>query len=253
MILSQKNSKRVKIINDDGVENVINICANSNVEKLIFISTCSNYGLIKDDQIANEEFELNPLSLYAKSKVNAEKKILSLKGKTNLQPTILRFATAFGLSPRMRFDLTVSEFCYDLALGKELVVYDSETWRPYCHVNDFAKLIEIVLDAPKEKVSFEVFNAGGDINNATKQMIVDLILKHVPEGKVKFQDYGNDRRNYKVDFTKVKSTLGFSPRYNIEYGITELLTAIKNDLFYNKNEKSEFSVTTKSGIAPSNG
>ena len=74
----------------------------------------------------------------------------------------------------MRFDLTISEFTRDLALGKELLVYDANTWRPYCHVQDFARLIQIVIESPKNKVSFEVFNAGGDSNNATKQMIIDL-------------------------------------------------------------------------------
>ena len=77
---------------------------------MIFISTCSNYGLIENDQVASEEFELKPLSLYAKAKVAAEEKLLSMRGETDFCPTVLRFATAFGLSPRMRFDLTVSEF-----------------------------------------------------------------------------------------------------------------------------------------------
>ena len=144
-------------INEDGVKNVIDSCHKMNIEKLIFISTCSNYGLINNDELASEDHELNPLSLYAKSKVNIEKYILSLKGKTNLNPTILRFATAFGLSPRMRFDLTISEFTYEIFNRNELLVYDADTWRPYCHVLDFAKLIEKVIKAPNEKVAFEVF------------------------------------------------------------------------------------------------
>ena len=148
-----------------------------------------------------------------------------------MNPTILRFATAFGLSPRMRFDLTVSEFTLELALGNKLLVYDAHTWRPYCHVKDFARLINIVIEAPKEKTSFNVFNAGGNINNATKQMIVDLILENIPNGKVNYQEHGSDPRNYRVSFDKVKSVLGFEPKYTVQDGIQELVTAIKNHVF----------------------
>ena len=238
--ITKKYPKESAIINDQGVKNVIDLCAKHNVEKFIFVSTCSNYGLIKNDELADEEFELNPLSLYAKSKVNAEKYILSLSEKTDMNPTILRFATAFGLSPRMRFDLTVSEFTRDLVLGKELLVYDAHTWRPYCHVQDFARLIQMLIEAPTEKVSFEIFNAGGDVNNATKQMIVDTILEKIPDGKVHYQDHGSDPRNYRVSFEKVKSVLSFEPEYTIQDGIDELIEAINNHVFDNVDENKNF-------------
>tara|TARA_B100000315_G_C14519685_1_gene560924 strand:- start:308 stop:1312 length:1005 start_codon:yes stop_codon:yes gene_type:complete len=238
--ITKKYPEESALINDQGVKNVIDLCDKYNVENFIFISTCSNYGLIENDELADENFELNPLSLYAKSKVNAEKHILSLKGKTKMDPTILRFATAFGLSPRMRFDLTVSEFTRDLALGNDLLVYDADTWRPYCHVGDFARLIQMVLEAPKEKVSFEVFNAGGDVNNATKQMIVDSILKKIPDGKVKYQEHGSDPRNYRVNFNKVKTVLGFEPKYTIQNGIDKLVDAMNNHIFDHVGENRNF-------------
>jgi len=238
--ITKKYPNESAIINDDGVKSVIDVCAEKNVDKFIFVSTCSNYGLIRDDELANEEFELNPLSLYAKSKVNAEKHILSLKSKTDMSPIILRFATAFGLSPRMRFDLTVSEFTCDLAKGNELLVYDAHTWRPYCHVDDFARLIMMVLEAPQYKVSFEVFNAGSDVNNATKEMIVDYILEKIPNGKVKYQEHGSDPRNYRVNFEKVQSVLGFQPKYRIQDGIDELIDAINNHVFDHVFENRNF-------------
>ena len=165
------------------------------------------------------------------SKVAAEKKLLSMRGETDFSPTVLRFATAFGISPRMRFDLTVSEFTRDLALGKELLVFDADTWRPYCHVRDFARLIQIVLEAPKHKVANEVFNAGGDINNYTKQMIVDAIMEYLPKSKVRYQKHGSDPRNYRVDFSRVREELNFSPQYTVKNGIVELLSAIENRVF----------------------
>ena len=238
--ITKKYPEESALINDRGMKNVIDLCIRYNTEKLIFISTCSNYGLINNDDLANEEYELNPLSLYAKSKVNMEKFILSLKGKTYMNPTILRFATAFGLSPRMRFDLTISEFTRELALGNELLVYDAHTWRPYCHVQDFARLIQLVIEAPKEKVSFEVFNAGGDVNNATKQMIVDSILEIIPDGIVRYQNHGSDPRNYRVSFEKVKSVFGFEPKYNIKNGVEELVDAIKNHVFDHVEENRNY-------------
>jgi len=238
--ITKKYPEESALINDQGVKNIIDRCAELNIDKFIFVSTCSNYGFIESDDIADEEYMLNPLSLYAKSKVNAEKYILSLKGKTGMNPTILRFATAFGLSPRMRFDLTVSEFTRDLAMGKELLVYDAHTWRPYCHVQDFARLIQMVIEAQTETVSFEVFNAGGDVNNATKLMIVDIILEKIPDGMVHYQDHGSDPRNYRVSFEKVKSILGFEPEYTIQDGIDELIEAINNHVFDNVDENKNF-------------
>ncbi len=238
--ITKKYPEKSVLINDQGVKNIIDRCAELNIDKFIFVSTCSNYGLIESDDLADEEYTLNPLSLYAKSKVNAERYILSLKGKTDMNPTILRFATAFGLSPRMRFDLTVSEFTRDLAMGKELLVYDAHTWRPYCHVQDFAYLIQMVIEAQTETVSFEIFNAGGNVNNATKQMIVDAILDKIPDGKVHYQDHGSDPRNYRVSFEKVKSVLGFEPEYTIHDGIDELIEAIRNHVFDHVDKNKNF-------------
>jgi len=238
--ITKKYPTESAIINNKGIKNVINLCRKFNIEKFVFVSTCSNYGLIGSEELADENYELNPLSFYAKSKVNAEKYILSLKGKTDMNPTILRFATAFGLSPRMRFDLTVSDFTLNLAIGNELLVYDPLTWRPYCHVKDFANLIKMVIESPSEKVAWEIFNAGSDVNNATKQMIVNYILEKFPDGKVHYQEHGSDPRNYRVNFEKVKSVLGFEPKYTIQDGIKELIEAINNHIFDHVDQNRNF-------------
>ena len=229
--ITKKYPIAAKAINDKGVKTVIDSCNNSNIKRMIFVSTCSNYGLIKDNELADENYYLNPLSLYAKSKVAAEKYILSLKNKVNYHPTILRFSTAFGLSSRMRFDLTISEFTREIFLDNELIVFDANTWRPYCHTQDFSSLIQRVMEAPEKDISFEVFNAGGNKNNYTKNMIIDEILKIIPNGKVKYQEHGSDPRNYKVDFSKVQSVLGFEPSYTIPKGIKELISAMDKYLF----------------------
>ena len=102
-------------INDIGIQNVLRACNGKNLSNVIFVSTCSNYGLQEDGILANEDTELKPLSLYASSKVANEKLVLSLRDRVDFRATILRFATAFGLSPRMRFDLTVNQFTRELA------------------------------------------------------------------------------------------------------------------------------------------
>jgi nucleoside-diphosphate-sugar epimerase len=233
-------------INDVAVQKCIDFFDDKDIKKLIFISTCSNYGLIKEDELADENFELNPLSLYSKAKVAAELHLMSKKNKVNYTGTVLRFATAFGLSPRMRFDLSVSEFVRDLYFGEELLIFDEYTWRPYCHVRDFARLIDLVINADESKVDFEIFNAGGEVNNFTKKMIVDSIISSIPNAKIKYSANGSDPRNYKVSFKKVKDTLGFEPKYSVKDGIEELINAFEigcyNDSLKNKNRYGNYKI-----------
>jgi nucleoside-diphosphate-sugar epimerase len=201
------------------------------LNKVIFVSTCSNYGLIQSDELASETHELNPLSLYAKAKVAIEQKLLGVEDTVGFSPTTLRFATAFGYSPRMRFDLTVSEFTRDLYLGRELVVYDADTWRPYCHVDDFSELIRRVLEAPVDLVRQGTFNAGSDKNNFTKRMIVEAVLERVPDGQVKYLDKGSDPRNYRVDFEKVRRQLHFDAARTVADGVDELIDILSLGFF----------------------
>ena len=225
-----------KSINDEAVLNIINLCDELNTKRFIFVSTCSNYGFLSDEYEANEQTILKPLSLYSKSKVEAEKLILSKKNKTLMNPTILRFATAFGVSPRMRFDLTVSEFVKEIYFGNTLEVYFPNTWRPYCHVKDFSNLIQKVISAPIEDVSFKVYNAGSNSNNASKQIILDKILKYLPNGLYKYINVGDDQRNYKVNFNKVREELDFKPEYTIDFGIEELIDHFKKGYFLDVNK-----------------
>jgi nucleoside-diphosphate-sugar epimerase len=238
--VTKKFPEAAKIVNDDGHANFITQLNGRGLNKVVFVSTCSNYGFVEGDALADESWELKPLSLYAKSKVAVETALLSQKGKTDYTPTILRFATAFGLSARMRFDLTVSEFTRALALGEDLLVYDGHTWRPYCHLRDFADLIERTLVAPVDWVAHEVFNAGGEVNNYTKQMIVDAVLAQLPGATVRYQDKGPDPRNYRVSFAKVRKALSFEPSYSVPQGVAELIAAIRQGLFHDVSQPNSF-------------
>lgn len=227
-------------INERGIRRCIDSLHGHGLKKVLFISTCSNYGLIGDDELAVEDFALQPLSLYAKAKVAAEEYLLALRGKVDYQPTILRFATAFGLSPRMRFDLTVNEFTRELFLNKELLVYDPDTWRPYCHVRDLSQIIEIILTRPDDVAAFEVFNVGGEKNNLTKRMIVEAVRQELPRARVTYQAHGPDPRNYRVGFRKVRDILGFEPRYSLADGVTELVAALGQHVFDTVEQHRDF-------------
>ncbi len=216
------------------VENPIKLIEKMNgrrISKLIFTSTCSNYGLRKDDTPANEESELNPQSLYAETKIATERYILENLNRFDFSPTILRLSTAFGVSARMRFDLTISEFTKELAMGKDLIVYDENTWRPYCNVSDISDAIIRVLESPEQKVFGQVFNVGANSNNYTKKMILDLIGKHVKQARIEYRKGGFDARNYRVSFDKLKEVLEFEPRISAEDSITQVANAIENNLF----------------------
>ena len=238
--ITKKYPDASRKINDEGMRALIGLCNGRGLNRVIFVSTCSNYGLIKEDELADENFALNPLSLYAKAKVAMEQELLALEGKVDFKPTVLRFATAFGLAPRMRFDLTVSQFTRDMFLGHDMLVYDAATWRPYCHVRDFGDVLQRVLEAPEKDIAFEVFNAGGDVNNFTKQMIVDSILEALPDSQVAYQEHGEDPRNYRVDFAKIRDRLGFEPKYTVKDGVAELIEALKQGRFADYDENRNF-------------
>lgn len=231
----KKYPTEAQLINQEGISQLLPFLNGQGLNKVIFISTCSNYGIVEENILTDETYPLKPISPYSQAKVNAERLLLSRTNSIDYVPTILRFATAFGISSRMRFDLTVNEFSRDLFLKKELVVYDADSWRPYCHVQDFAGLILAVLHAPEERVGFEVFNAGSEANNATKRMIVEQIQTFIPNANVRYLEKGVDQRNYRVNFKKVRDRLYFQPRWPISTGILEILRALGNRLLQDES------------------
>jgi len=231
--ITKKYPEASEAINSEGLSRLLaRLAERENLRRCVFISTCSNYGLMPEGERAHESSPLQPLSLYARAKVDIEQKVLALNGKAAFTATVLRFATAFGLSPRMRFDLTVNQFTRDLALGRRLVIFDAHTWRPYCHVQDFATLVRRVIEAPEDRIAFQVFNAGGDDNNSTKASLVDIIRDIVPGAEIEYQDKGPDPRDYRVDFSKVRETLHFTPSWSIRDGVNQIAAAMSAGLFH---------------------
>jgi nucleoside-diphosphate-sugar epimerase len=209
------------------------------VPRFIFASTCSNYGKMGDpDGMVDETAPLAPVSLYATLKVEFESQLLHQDGKVPwFCPTALRFATVYGLSPRMRFDLTVNEFTKELALDRELVVFGEHFWRPYCHVRDYARAILAVLNACQDQVAYAVFNVGDNTQNYTKKMIVEELFKLIPDGKVRFVYKEEDPRDYRVNFQKIGDALGFTISKTVPEGIQEILSCIRAGVIGNPDDQ----------------
>ena len=200
--------------------------ARGKVERFVFASTCSNYGRRGDpEEHVTEETELRPLSLYAETKVAVE---LELLAAANGAPavTVLRFATLFGLSPRMRFDLTVNEFAAELLTKRRLEVYGEQFWRPYIHVGDAATAVRSVLAAPRDVVASEVFNTGDTRENYRKADLVALLRARLDGVAIESVRVAEDPRDYRVSSEKIERTLGFRASRSVPDGIDEVLDAV---------------------------
>ena len=230
--------------NWDSSKELLEISKNFGVQKFIFASTCSNYGKMDDPNLyLDENSKLAPVSLYAELKVNFEKYILNeMKKKENFYPIILRFSTVYGLSPRMRFDLTVNEFTKELALGRELVVFGEQFWRPYCHVKDFSRAFLKVLSSPNDLVAFNVFNVGDTKENYTKQMLINEIKKVIPESKIKYVSKDDDPRDYRVNCDKIKKELGFEISMRVPDGVKEIVRVINENLIQDLDNQKYYNI-----------
>jgi nucleoside-diphosphate-sugar epimerase len=215
-------------VNLEATHALLEDATRAKVQRFVFASTCSNYGRIENGALADEARDLNPISLYAETKVAGEAKVLAQAN--GMAPTCLRFATVYGTSPRMRFDLTVNEFTRDLAIKDELVVYGEQFWRPYIHVRDAARAIVRVLEAPASVVGGEVYNVGDTRENYRKLDIVGLLRERFPEGKVELVHRDEDPRDYRVSFEKFTQALGFEVERSVAGGIDEVLALLRSGL-----------------------
>ncbi|NOZ28629.1 MAG: NAD(P)-dependent oxidoreductase [Chloroflexi bacterium] len=217
-------------VNYEATLGLVDLCRERGISRFVFVSTCSNYGISDPSQPATEESPLNPVSLYAETKVGSERYILQA-ADDEFRPCILRLATVFGLSPRMRFDLLVNEFTRDALLHRKLVVYGEQFWRPYVHVQDVAEAIVTVLASPTSLIAGQVFNVGSDSENYQKRQLVELVLQQIPGTQVETVPKGDDPRSYRVSFAKIARILGFRPRWRVPDGIAQVKRALEQGVF----------------------
>ncbi|HMU72146.1 MAG TPA: NAD(P)-dependent oxidoreductase [Ferruginibacter sp.] len=224
----KKFSEEANQTNWDGAVLLFNKAEAAGIKRFVFASTCSNYGKMPDpDSFVVETSELNPVSLYAELKVKFEKYLLEEKKNSPMCATALRFSTVYGFSPRIRFDLTVNEFTRNAAVHGEQEIWGQQFWRPYCHVDDLARSVVLVLESPVEKVKANVFNVGSTEENYTKGMIIKEVCNVVPDVKVIYVDSSEDPRDYRVNFDKIKNELGFTITKKVPDGVKEIYTLLK--------------------------
>ncbi|MEA3296386.1 MAG: SDR family oxidoreductase, partial [candidate division Zixibacteria bacterium] len=177
----RQNPETAHEVNKIAAESLCDKAIKRGIQRFVFASTCSNYGKMSDpDRFVTEETPLKPVSLYAELKVGFEGYLLARK-QTNFVPVVLRFATAYGLSPRPRFDLTVNEFTKELVMNRTLEVYGEQFWRPYAHVSDLAASCIMALNAEPTDITGRAFNVGDNFENFQKKTLLEMILRELPD------------------------------------------------------------------------
>ena len=215
--LCKKMPRRAQEVNVDGAQNVLDLTPPN--ARLVYASTGSNYGEV--DGICTEETPLNPLSLYGRTKTEAERLFLSRPNSVSL-----RFATAFGIAPRLRLDLMINDFTWQAIHQRYLVVYEKHFRRTFIHVIDIARAIIHVMD-PELCHGHKVFNVGNNSLNYTKADIISLLQKRL-DFLVHYAEFGSDadKRDYEVDYSRIQST-GFQTEIDIHTGLSELIDGLR--------------------------
>ncbi len=223
--------------NVDSTKMVFEQASDLGVERFVFASTYSNYGMSENGKPVTEESPLNPQSLYAETKIAGEEYLLSHRDES-CAPLLFRFATLYGISPRTRFDLIVNQFVLEAFTKRELIIYQRGYSRSFVHIRDVARGVIMGLEAEKSKIQGQVFNLGTENGNYSKDDIVGLVLKRMPQTVVEYKDltFGGDMRDITVSFAKIKNVLGFDTTLDVDDGIRELLFALKTGIIQNPTD-----------------
>jgi len=224
--------------NVEATKTVFGQAADLGMERFVFASTYSNYGLSQDGKPVTEESPLNPQSLYAETKIASEEFLLSQKD-SSCAPLLFRFATLYGLSPRTRFDLIVNQFVLEAFTKQALIIYQRGYSRSFVHIQDVVRGVIMGLEAEQSKIRSQMFNLGTDSGNYSKDDIVRLVLKRMPHVTVEYKDltFGGDMRDITVSFAKIKNVLGFDTTLDVDDGIRELLFALKTGIIRNPTDE----------------
>lgn len=209
--ICKSNKDIVYQINTESTKKIVDLC-NKHNKKLVFFSTCSNYG--KTNEIVNEDSVLNPLGLYSDSKIKSEQYIIN-NSKNYL---IARCSTLLGVSHRMRYDLTLNQFMYEIFSKGKISVYGETAWRPYIHVEDACTIVGQLV----ENYETGIYNIGNKTLNFTKKQLIDILKTKLPPFEIEYV-YWDDPRDYQVDFSKLDKTLNVNLKFDINHSIKELV------------------------------
>lgn len=220
--------------NVEAAERVFDASERAAVGRFILASTYSNYGVARDDRPVDETSPLTPQSLYAETKIAAERLLLERAATSRCAPILPRFTTLFGISPRTRFDLIVNQFVLEALQRRRLVIYEGNYRRSFVHVRDVVRALILLAEAPIDRVRGEVFNVGDDRGNHSKLEIVDMVCAADPGTAVEHRDltFGGDMRDVAVSCAKIARVLGFRAEIPMQAGIAEVRDAIQGGLIF---------------------
>jgi nucleoside-diphosphate-sugar epimerase len=226
--------------NVDALKSVFNQADELGIERFVFSSTYSVYGIAPDGGQVDEESELYPQSLYAETKIEGERFLMERAQTSHTAPIIFRFATLYGPSPRMRFDLIINQFVLEAFSKGKLLIFQGDYTRSFVHIQDVIDGLMLVLEVPLGKVGGRIFNLGSHDGNLTKNEIVALIQKVLPETEIQREalSFGGDMRDVSVSFRRIEDELGYHAKRNVVQGIDEVLNLLKWGLLSNPEESS---------------
>jgi nucleoside-diphosphate-sugar epimerase len=235
-------------VNLSATRMIAELAKSMGVERFVFASTCSVYGAC--DELLDERSFVRPISLYGQTKLASEQVLYQLSGE-RFGPTIVRFATIYGLSGRTRFDLVVNVLAAKARIEGKITVFGGDQWRPFVHVDDAAEAVAMILEAPRELVANQVFNVGSNEQNYTINDIGRMVHEHVPTAELLISEQDADKRNYRVSFDKIRNLLAFTPKWTVPQGIAQVLEAIASGEVqdYNDPRYSNVKFLTETGTA----
>jgi len=215
-------------INEKASIKLARLAKQAGIKRFLFASSCSNYGAAGSDFLT-EEANFKPITPYGVSKVKVEA-ILFRMADRDFSPTFLRASTAYGVSPRLRFDLVTNNLAaWAFTTGRVYIKSDGSPWRPIVHVEDIARAYIAVLHAPRELVHNEAFNVGTTAENYQVREIADLVKEIIPGCEIEYApDAGPDKRCYRVDCNKICRVLhNYKPQWTAHRGIEQLYSEYK--------------------------
>ncbi|MBM3462159.1 MAG: NAD-dependent epimerase/dehydratase family protein [Armatimonadetes bacterium] len=223
-------------VNYEATKILVELCNWHKVSRLLFASTCSVYGA-NSVLLLNEGSWLNPISLYAQTRIMSEQVVLA-KSSPTLVPAIFRMATLYGQSARMRYDLSVNLFSARASVEGRMQVFGGEQWRPFIHVRDAARAYLLALEAPADTLDREIFNLGDNDQNYCISEVAEMVRREAPEAEIETYASLTDARDYRASFDKIAHALGFRAEVSLREGAREMMEQARRidfraDVFYN--------------------
>jgi len=220
-------------VNVESVKKLIALSLKNDVDRIVFCSTCTVYGLQPQNHVVNEFSKPNPTSLYGSTKLEAERLFQKAHEESGLDFCTFRLGTVYGPSDpcAMKFNIFPNLFVLNAYRTKTIRLYGGDKWRPLLNTQDVARAFMLASEAPKLRVSGETFNVGGNFENYTIRRVAEIVAEEVHGTKIVEEPLPPDPRSYKVNFDKIQKVLGFKPLHTLRNGVRELRDLIDKGIY----------------------